>query len=177
MAESRGVTAYTHLFNAMPPLHHRDGGAVAACLMGDAYAELICDGIHIAPEMVNLAYSLKKDRLVLISDSMEATGAADGEYSIAGNPVTVKNGKALTHDGALAGSTLTLDKAVQNLMDFCHIPLSRAIICATQAPAKEMGIFDTCGSIAVGKRADIIFADMDEQRFNIRQVMLRGISI
>ncbi len=173
-AEIRGVSAYTHLFNAMPPLHHRDGGAVAACLMGNAYAELICDGIHIAPEMVRLAYSQKKDRLVLISDSMEATGAPDGEYSIAGNPVTVKNGKALTHDGALAGSTLTLEKAVQNLMDFCDIPLSKAIICATKAPAKEIGIFNTCGSIAVGKRADIIFADMNERNFNIRQVMLRG---
>jgi N-acetylglucosamine-6-phosphate deacetylase len=91
-SEERGVTAYTHLFNAMPPIHHREGGAVTACLTGDAYGELICDGVHIAPETVRLAYKCKGERLVLISDSMQATGCVDGEYSIAGMPVTVKNG-------------------------------------------------------------------------------------
>ena len=95
----QGVTALTHTFNAMPPLHHRDGGAVAAGLLSDkAYCELICDGFHIAPHMVKLAYRLAGQRLTLITDSMEATGCADGEYSIAGNPVTVKDGKARTHD-------------------------------------------------------------------------------
>ncbi len=173
-AESEGVSAYTHLYNAMPTLHHREGGAICAALTGEAYAELICDGIHIAPEMVALAYKCKGDRLVLISDSMEATGAADGEYSIAGNPVTVKDGKALTHDGALAGSTLTLDVAVQNLMDFCSVPLGDAIICATEAPAKEVGIFDSCGSVDVGKRADLLFIALDEHRLDIKKIMLRG---
>ena len=86
-AEKRGVTAYTHLFNAMPPLHHRDGGAVCAALNGDRFAELICDGIHISPEMIRLAYScLGYKRTVLVSDSMEATGCDDGEYSIAEIP-------------------------------------------------------------------------------------------
>jgi N-acetylglucosamine-6-phosphate deacetylase len=173
-AERRGVSAYSHLFNAMPPIHHRDGGAVVACLTGDAYGELICDGIHIAPETVALAYKCKRERLSLVSDSMEATGMPDGEYSIAGNPVTVKDGKALTHDGALAGSTLTLDKAVNNLMSFCDIPLSEAILCATEAPAKEVGIFDVCGSLDEGKRADIIIAPMDEKSFRIEKIMLRG---
>lgn len=173
-AEERGVTSYTHLFNAMPPLHHREGGAVAACLTGDAYAELICDGIHVSPETVRLAYRCKGERLVLISDSMEATGCEDGEYSIAGEPVTVRDGKALTHSGALAGSTLTLDKALQNLMDFCGIPLSEAIICATEAPAREIGVFGGRGSVDEGKSADLLFADMDEKNFNIRKIMLRG---
>ncbi len=173
-AEEAGVTAYAHLFNAMPPLHHREGGAVAACLTGEAYAELICDGIHIAPEMVALAYRCKGDRLCLVSDSMEATGAPDGEYSIAGNPLTVKNEKTLTHEGALPRSTLTLDVAVQNLMRFCNIPLSQAIICATEAPAREVGIFDTCGSIDIGKSADILFADADKRQFKIEKIMLRG---
>ena len=159
----------------MPPLHHRDGGAVAACLLGDAFAELICDGIHIVPEIVSLVYKCKgEDGLVLISDSMEATGCRDGEYSIAGNPVTVKNGKALTHSGALAGSTLTLDVAVQNLMDFCNIPLSKALPCATEAPAREVGIFDECGSIDVGKRADMLFIAPDEKKLQIKKIMLRG---
>ena len=178
MAESRGVNAYTHLFNAMPPLHHRDGGAVAACLMGRAYAELICDGIHIAPEMVALAYRCKgAEATTLISDSMEATGCADGEYSIAGNPITVKDGKALTHDGALAGSTLTLDDAVQNLVSFCSISLTDAIISATETPAKQMDVFNDCGSLDVGKKADMLFCGMDDVAkniFKIKKIMLRG---
>lgn len=173
-AETRGVTAYTHLFNAMPPLHHREGGPVAACLTGDAYGELICDGIHIAPETVRLAYLCKRERLVLISDSMQATGCSDGEYFIGGNPVTVKDGRALTHEGALAGSTLTLDGAVRNLMGFCDIPLTDAVICATEAPAREVGIFGECGSIDAGKRADILFVSPDVRRFEIKKIMLRG---
>lgn len=173
-AEERGVSAYTHLFNAMPPLHHRDGGAVAACLTGMAYGELICDGIHIAPEVVRLAYSCKRDRLTLISDSMQATGCCDGEYFIGGNPVTVKDGRAVTHDGALAGSTLTLDEAVRNLMVFCDIPLTEAILCATEAPAREVDIFSECGSLDVGKRADMLFAAPDTKRLEIKKIMLRG---
>ncbi len=174
LAEQRGVTAYTHLFNAMPPLHHRDGGAVCAALNGDNFAELICDGIHISPEMIRLAYScLGYKRAVLVSDSMEATGCVDGEYSIAGNPVTVKNGIAYTHGGALAGSTLTLDAAVNNLMDFCGIPLNEAILCATENPSREIGVFDTRGSLEVGKRADLLLIK-GTQRLDISKVMVNG---
>ena len=174
MCESRGVTSYTHLFNAMPSLHHRDGGAVCAALMGKCFGELICDGIHISPEMIKMAYSmLGCERTVLISDSMEAAGCADGEYSIAGNKAIVKNGIALTESGALAGSTLTLDEAVRNLMLFCHIPLTEAILCATQNPAKQIGAFDSRGSIDIGKRADILFV-RDTATFDIEKVMING---
>ncbi len=173
-AEKRGVIAYTHLFNAMSPLHHRDGGAVCAALMGDCFAELICDGVHIAPQMVKLAYSLLTyKRAVLITDSMEATGCADGEYSIAGMPVTVKDGRALTHTGAIAGSTLNLDEAVRNLMSFCDIPLSEAIICATENPARQIGVFGDRGSIDVGKRADLLVIDGTD-KFNIEKIMVNG---
>lgn len=173
-AEENGVTAYTHLFNAMPPLHHRDGGAVCAALTGNCFGELICDGIHIAPQMIKLAYSmLGYGRTVLISDSMEATGCPDGEYSIAGNPATVKNGIALTPDGALAGSTLTLDRAVNNLMSFCGIPLTEAILCATENPAKEIGVFGDRGSVDVGKRADLLIINGTE-KLDIRKVMING---
>ena len=86
-AFAHGVTAATHLFNAMPTLHHREGGTVCAALLSDKVScELICDGFHIAPEMVKLAGTMKKDRLVLITDSMEATGCADGEYTICPSP-------------------------------------------------------------------------------------------
>ena len=171
--EDLGVMAYTHLYNAMPPLHHREGGPVTACLLGDAFGELICDGIHVSREVVLLTQKIKRDRLVLISDSMEATDSPDGEYSIAGNPVTVCNGIARTLDGALAGSTLTLDRALQNLMEICSIPLEDAIINATEAPAREVGIFDDCGSLDVGKRADALF--IDRERFEIKSIMRDGV--
>ena len=174
-AEKNGVTSYTHLFNAMPPLDHKaDGGAVCAAFVGDRYAELICDGIHVRPEMVRLAYSaLGSERLVLISDSMEATGCADGDYAIAGTPVVVKDGIARTPTGALAGSTLTLDRAVRNLMRFCSVALEDAIVCATKNPARQMGVYESCGSISVGKRADMLLLD-DRDNFNITKIMVNG---
>ncbi len=153
----KGVTALTHTFNAMPPLHHRDGGVVAAGLLsGSAFCEMICDGFHISPHMVKLAYRLAGERLVLITDSMEATGCADGEYQIAGNPVTVKDGKARTHDGAIAGSTLTMWQAIQNLRDYAEIPFEDALYAATMAPAREIGLESEIGSLEVGKRADLL---------------------
>lgn len=173
-SERNGVTSYTHLFNAMPPLHHRDGGPICAAFDGNAFAELICDGIHISPEMVRFAYrNLGNDRLVLISDSMEATGMPDGDYSIAGNPVKVKNGKALTPEGALAGSTLSLDTALKNLMKFAGISLADALPCVTVNPAREIGVFDTVGSIEVGKQADIlILSSLDDP--TVEHIILRG---
>ena len=160
---TKGVTALTHTFNAMPPLHHRDGGVVAAGLTSDtALCEMICDGFHIAPHMVKLAYRLAGERLVLITDSMEATGCADGEYQIAGNPVTVKDGKARTHDGAIAGSTLSMWEAVCNLRDFAATTLENAIYAATMAPAREIGLEDEIGSIEVGKRADLLVLEDDD---------------
>jgi N-acetylglucosamine-6-phosphate deacetylase len=174
VAEERGVTSYTHLFNTMPPLAHRDGGAVCAALTGDNYAELICDGIHVSPEMVRLAYKmLGGERLVLISDSMQATGCPDGEYAIAGTPVIVKDGIARTPDGALAGSTLTVDTAVNNLMRFCGISLENAIPCVTANPAKQMGVYDVCGSIDVGKRADMLFLK-NTSTLQIEKIMING---
>ena len=159
---AEGVTALTHTFNAMPPLHHRDGGAVAAGLLSDtAHCEMICDGFHISPHMVKLAYRLSGERLTLITDSMEATGCADGEYSIAGNPVTVKDGKARTHDGAIAGSTLSMWEAVENLSAFADIPFTAAVYAATMAPALEIGLEGEIGSVEVGKRADLLLLNPD----------------
>jgi N-acetylglucosamine-6-phosphate deacetylase len=169
---AKGVTGMTHTFNAMPPLHHRDGGAVAAGLLSDtAFCEMICDGFHIAPHMVQLAYRLAGDRLTLITDSMEATGCPDGEYSIAGNPVTVKDGKARTHDGAIAGSTLSMWEAVQNLRAFAGATLEDAIYAATLAPAKEAGLDNEVGSITVGKRADLLLVNDNAE---IERIMCGG---
>lgn len=161
----------THMFNAMPPLHHREGGAVCAGLTADMYTELICDGIHVSAEMVKLAYKCKGlDRLVLITDSMEATDCPDGEYSIAGLPVVVKDSIARTLDGALAGSTLNLETAVNNLASFAGISIAHAIKCATANPCKMLNIYDKYGSIDIGKSADFIIASIDDNKFKIEDV-------
>ena len=173
-AVAHGVNNFTHLFNAMPPLHHRDGGAVCAAFDSDVFAELIVDGVHVSPEMVALAYRNKKEKLVLITDSMEATDCADGEYSIAGMPVTVKDGKAVTHDGAIAGSTLHLFDGVKNLAAFAGIPFEKALYNATEAPAKAAGIDGKVGSLAPGKRADMLLLNAD---FGIERVWCGGVEM
>lgn len=155
----RGVTAASHLFNAMPPLHHRKGGAVAAALCEDIFAELICDGLHIAPEMVKLTYRAKGEKLVLISDSMAGTGCPDGNYSIAGQPVIVKDGIARTADGALAGSTANLLDEVRNLSAFANISFGKALYAATAAPAALLGMQGRLGTLQSGARADLILLD------------------
>ncbi len=173
LALDRGLTSFTHLFNTMPPLHHRDPGPICAGLTTDAYVELICDGLHLHPRMVRLAYRAKRrGRFVLITDSMEATGAGDGEYSIAGQPVTVKNGKALTHDGALAGSTLSLFDAVCNLAAFADIPFGEALLCATRAPADMLGV-DHVGDLLPGRLADFLVLD-DGEVTAIDEIWLGG---
>lgn len=175
LAMERGVTSFSHLYNAMPPLHHREGGAVSVALTSNAWAEVIADGLHICPEMVALAWQCKKpDRMVLITDSMEATGCSDGEYAIAGQKVIVKNGRAETLDGALAGSTLNLWDGVKNLMAFAGIPLEDAIAAATVNPAEMLGIGDRVGSIEAGKRADLLLVDEALQR---KAVFARGVRV
>ena len=156
-----GVTSFTHTFNAMRAVHHREpGNAIASVLCDSAYTELICDGEHIHPAMIELASRLKPaDKLVLITDSMEATGMPDGEYRIAGVPVHVRGGKAVNDDGALAGSTLDLFHGLTNYMKFTGKSLEEALPCATENPAKMVGIDMICGSLEVGHRADILFID------------------
>lgn len=174
-----GVTGFTHLYNAMPPIHHRAGGAVAACFdCPETFGELICDGFHISPEIVRLTYRiLTSQRLVLISDSMEGTGCPDGTYQIAGMSVIMRDGKAYTVDGHIAGSTVGLWEAVGHLMDFCKIPLEEALLCATRNPARLAGIERDVGSLAPGHLADFLLLDDSEQGTlpAIRAVYVGGI--
>lgn len=182
-ALANGAVSFTHTYNAMPPLHHREGGAVAAALVSDAYAELICDGVHVAPEMVKLAYRAKgSEKLVLITDSMEATGCADGIYSIAGMTCIVKNGKAMTEDGHLAGSTLSLLDGLWNLMRFCGITLDEALPTATRNPARMIGLGESIGTLETGKYADFLILERDSERFvsaapRIFSVISRGMAV
>lgn len=173
----QGVHSFTHLFNAMPPLHHRDGGAVAACLDSDlAYGELICDGFHISPPMIRLAYRLLgPSRTVLISDSMEGTGCPDGNYAIAGMSVVLKDGKAYTVDGAIAGSTLDLLDGVRNLIQYAHIPAAKALLCATVNPARAAGIDHLVGMLKPGYPADFLL--LRHESLALEGVFIGGVRV
>ena len=110
--------------------------------------------------MVSLTYKVKgPERLVLITDSMQAAGMKNGKYSIGGIDVFMKDDKVTTADGVLAGSTLNLYRAVRNLMSFAGATLAEAVVCATRNPAIATGIYDEVGSIEVGKRADLVILD------------------
>ncbi len=168
---SRGVSSFTHLFNAMPPIHHRAGGAVAAALTSDAYTEIICDGLHLAPETVKLVKTAKsQDKVVLITDSMMGTGCEDGNFFIAGNPVVLKDGQARTPDGTLSGSTLDLLNGVKNYAAFTGASFPQAVACATENPASLIGLSDR-GRLDVGCKADILRLGQD---LKIKEVYIDG---
>lgn len=151
-----GLDSFTHFFNTMPPLHHRAGGAVAAGLLSDAYVELICDGFHLAPETVAIVHRCKRpERVILVTDSMMGTGCADGDYSIGGLPVVVKDGKAYTVEGAIAGSTLELLQGVKNYASFCGISFAEALGGATANPAAMLGMTGY-GRLEVGCRGNLL---------------------
>lgn len=173
-AASEGLSQATHLFNQMTGLHHRDIGAAGASLMNeDIYAEIIVDGIHVSPEMVNLALKLKGvDRTILITDAMRAKGLSDGTYDLGGQDVFVKGKEARLADGALAGSILKMNDALKNMMEFTGCSLRDAVQMAAVNPAKQLNIYDKKGSIAAGKEADIVILDEDCQ---VRATICRGI--
>ncbi len=159
-AVEAGADHITHLFNAMSPLHHRKSGLPGAAFDRQVYTEIIGDGIHISPEVVRLSYrAIGEDRLLLISDSMMATGLADGMYTLGDMDVKVKDGIAYTNDGALAGSTSTLYDMVRSVHAM-GIPIEKAIKMASYTPAKSVGEKDI-GILEPGKRADFVILDKD----------------
>ena len=168
-----GARQLTHTFNAMPALHHRNPGPIAAAAeRDDVFAELIADGVHVHPSMVRLAFKLfGPDRIVLISDSMRATGMGDGTFDLGGQDVQVKGTHATLADGTLAGSVTDLASCVRIAVNEMGIPLEHAIGAATANPARALGIFDERGSIEPGKVADLVILDA---QLNVRNVILRG---
>lgn len=169
-----GARHMTHLFNAMPGINHRQPGPIIAALEHKAEVELIADGIHVDPAMVRFAFNtFGEDKVILISDSMEATGLPDGQYSLGGQDVTVMGKKAtLTSDPAtIAGSVTNLFAAMKTAVNDMGIPLESAIRAATENPARSIGIFDRYGSITPGKVASAVLID---DRLNIIKVILRG---
>ena len=165
-----GARSLTHTFNVMPPIHHRAPGPVpAGADDGRVFAQLICDGKHVHPAVVRMLVKLYgTDRVVLISDSVEATGLPDGNYTLGGQDIIVKDRTARTLGGNLAGSTSTLFECVKCAIEF-GIPKADAVKMASETPAKMMGL--NKGKIEVGYDADFIIVDGD---FNLIRAIARG---
>lgn len=156
-----GANHITHLYNAMPPLHHRKPGLIGAAAEDlDCMAELISDGIHIHESVVRATFQLFSERVVLISDSMRATGMENGTYELGGQQVTVVGRLATLADGTIAGSATNLYDCMRTAVSF-GISLEDAVIAATANPAKSIGIYDTVGSLTPGKRADVLLVDQN----------------
>lgn len=169
-----GAHHITHLYNAMPPLTHREPGVIGAAAESDIVtAELICDGIHIHPSVVRNTFHLfGAERIILISDSMMAAGMDDGEYALGGQKVRLKGSLATLEDGTIAGSVTNLYDCMKMAIRM-GVPKEEAVRAATANPAKAIGIEREYGSLQVGKKADVLVTDCE---FNMREVIKSGIT-
>lgn len=158
-----GIRHVTHTFNAMQGLHHREPGTAGAALsLDELTCELIADGIHVHPAMLKIAFRAKTNaQTVLVTDAMRGTGLPDGEYPIDDRIVTIQNGAARLPGGQLAGSTLTLDLALKNMITATGAPLEVLLPTVTMNPAATAKISRQKGSIAIGKDADLVLLDSD----------------
>lgn len=172
-AVQHGLNHATHTFNQMEGLHHRKPGTVGGVLLLDEiFAEFIADGIHLHPAVVDMVVRLKgPERAVAITDAISGAGMPDGDYELGGQAVVVKEGAVRLPDGTLAGSALTLDQAVRNIVEFTIAPLPEAIQMATLTPARSIGVADRKGSLEPGKDADITIFDDD---LNVLKTMVGG---
>lgn len=169
-----GANHAVHLYNAMPAFTHRAPGVVGAVFDSKhVMAEIICDGVHIHPSMVRATFQMMgEERMILISDSMRATGMPDGTYTLGGLDVNVVGNRAtLAADGALAGSATNLMDCMRTAVKEMGIPLETAVACATMNPAKSLGQYDHYGSITKGKKANVVLLD-DE--LNLKMVIKDG---
>ena len=164
-----GASAGTHLFNAMPPLHHREPGPVAALLESSAYLELVADGVHVHPSVLALAW--RTGRTALVTDAMAAAGAADGEYALGSLSVVVRGGEArLASTGVIAASTATLASSLRFATSMAGVPLPDALAAVTSTPAAMLGL-DEVGTLAPGSYADLVELTDD---LEVSRVMRRG---
>ncbi len=170
-----GADHATHLYNAMPPLAHRDPGVIGAAWEVPAVMpELICDGIHIHPAVVRLTFGLfGKERMIIISDSLRATGMPDGEYPFGGQMIEVHGNRAtiLGHPETLAGSVTSLMGCLRQAVSF-GIPVADAVRACTYNPAKSIGIEDRVGTLDVGKEASAVL--LDQKDLSIKAIVFKG---
>jgi len=168
-----GASHAVHLFNAMRPFHHRDTGIVGAVLMHKRLtAELIADGVHVDAAALCLALAAKGvEQLVLVTDGTSATGMPDGRYYLGTIPVTVQVGVCRTAEGKLAGSVLTLDRAVRNMLALARVDLTQALTMATLNPARLLGLSAHRGVLAADAAADLVWLD---SQLHVRGTFTRG---
>lgn len=169
-----GANHAVHLYNAMPVFTHRAPGVVGAVADCEhVMAEIICDGVHIHPAAVRATFRMMgEERMILVSDSMRATGMPDGQYTLGGLDVNVVGNRAtLVSDGALAGSATNLMDCMRTAVKKMGIPFETAVACATMNPAKSLGEYDNYGSITKGKKANVVLLD-DE--LNLKMVIKDG---
>ena len=171
-AFAAGAKHLTHFFNAMTGMHHRDVGVAGWALANpEATFDIIADGVHVHPAMLEFACRSKTpDRVSLISDSVAPAGLGDGEFTIWGEQISVVEGRTQNERGSIAGSVITMHDAVRRMLDLGFTPPEVARMASTN-PAKLLGIADSRGSIEVEKRADVVGLDSDG---NIRFVMIGG---
>ncbi|MFG2815655.1 N-acetylglucosamine-6-phosphate deacetylase [Streptomyces sp. NPDC048410] len=169
-----GATVATHLFNAMPPIGHRDPGPITALLEDERVTvELINDGTHLHPAALQLAFHhAGADRVAFITDAMDAAGSGDGRYWLGPLEVEVRDGVArLVEGGSIAGSTLTLDRAFRRAVTVDRLPVADVVKALSANPARLLGLSDRVGSLEPGKDADLVLLDAD---FALKGVMRRG---
>lgn len=172
LAVQQGIRHATHLFNAMSPMHHRQPGVVGAVLASGLSAEVIADNLHVHPGLYQLLLKTPGlDGLILVSDAMRAAGLDGGEYELGGQAVRVKEGAARLSDDTLAGSVLTLNKAVFNFQQATGCGLAEAIGLATRNPARLLGLERRIGDLATGMEADIVVLD---EECNVFQTWIGG---
>ena len=167
-----GATHLTHTFNAMRDLNHRDPGLIGAAMNDDrVYCELIADTVHVSPLLFPIMARLKSHHLVLVTDSIQLAGLPEGAYDVMGGRYVVDANRCRTPEGTIAGSVLTMDRAVRNFARYSGIPLWRVVNMASLYPARSIRVDDRKGTLQRGKDADIVIADRD---FNIRATYVRG---
>jgi N-acetylglucosamine-6-phosphate deacetylase len=167
-----GAAHFTHLYNAMTPLHHRDPGVVGAAFNAiNATAELIADGVHVHPAALRIAVQAMPHRIALITDAMRACGLGEGTYKLYDYEVTVADGAARLADGTLAGSVLTMCDAVKNMIELAGFPLESVIPLATEVPARIAAVADRKGKLERRYDADIVALN---ERFEAERVWARG---
>src|SRR5699024_6948361 len=170
--ETDGVSGVTHLCHRMRGLHQREPGVVGFAYMPDAFVEIISDGIHSRPEMVKLAYdNIPSDRMIMITDAMRAHGLPDGRYDLGGQEVNVVGNEARLADGTLAGSVLTMDQAVRNMLGFTGCGWPDIVKMSSYNPARELGITEQKGVIKEGADADLVLYD---GKANLTQTIVKG---
>ena len=169
-----GAHHVTHLYNAMSPYDHRAPGVVGAASDDpESMVELICDGIHNHPAVVRNTFKIfGTDRVVLVSDSMRATGMQDGTYELGGHKVQVKGRRALLEDGTIAASVTNLMDCMLTCVREMDIPLETAVKCAAVNPAVSIGKFQQWGSISEGKNANAVL--LDQKTLTVKKVILKG---